>query len=197
MNMALEQLLNTKATLNSCQRELVWNAKIATSQNEAQTTEAIKEAEVQHVTVIMEAETDYEVAVKEVEAQNATQAQALEQSHEESMLKLECEALAVEGQNCWAFVEACSTALWVCPIEAHWVLMYPLQLLTGNVPLTTTPQLVPAGRELPSKASPTVSRMLAPSTGVKWQHCSSNQEAMTPRPEEEEVAGLDITLEER
>ena len=68
---------------------------------------------------IREAETHYEVTVKEAEACHATQAQALEQSHKEIMLKLEHEALAEEGHNCWAFMEACSTALQVCPFETH------------------------------------------------------------------------------
>ena len=44
--MALEQLLMTKATLNSHQRELAQNADIAMHQNETQATEAIKEVEV-------------------------------------------------------------------------------------------------------------------------------------------------------
>ena len=51
-------------------------------------------------------------------------------------------------------------------------LMYPLLLLTGNVPLTamlaTTPQLATVCRELLLTASPpTVSRMQAPPTGNK------------------------------
>ena len=79
--------------------------------------------------------------------------------------------------------------------------MYPLQLLTGNVPLATmlatTLQPTTAGRELPSTASPlTVSRMPAPPTGTKWWHCSSDQEAMMLRPDKEEVTRLDITPEE-
>ena len=170
-------------------------------QNEAQTTKAIKEAQVQCAAAIRETDTHYEVTVKEVEAPCATQAQALEKSHKERMLKLEHEALAEEGHDCQTFMEACSTALQVCPFEAHGVLMYPLQLLTSNMQLAamlaTTPQLAPMGRELPSTACPpTVSRMPAPPSRAKWQHCSSNQEAMMPRPEEEEVASLDITLEE-
>ena len=46
MNVALEWLLMTKATLKSCQRELARNASIAMCQNETQATEAIKEAKV-------------------------------------------------------------------------------------------------------------------------------------------------------
>ena len=56
MNVALEQLLMTKATLNSHQRKLVWNADIVTCQNETQAIEAIKEAEVQCAATIREAE---------------------------------------------------------------------------------------------------------------------------------------------
>ena len=126
MNAALEWLLTTKATLNSCWRQLVQNAEIATCQNEAQTTKAIKEVEVWCVAVIREVETHYEFAVKKVEAHCTTQPQALKQSHEESMLKLEHGVLAGEGCSCWAFVEVCGAAMWGCPFKAHGVLMYPL-----------------------------------------------------------------------
>ena len=90
-------------------------------------------------------------------------------------------------------MEAFSAALWACPLKAHGVLMYPLQLLTGNVPmaamLATTLQLATVGRELPSSASPlTVSRTPAPVTRTKWWCHLSNQEAMMLRPEEEEVS---------
>ena len=126
MNVGLEWLLTTKATLNSHCRELAQNTKITTCWNEAQTTEAIKEVEVQLEAAIREVETHYEVMVKEAEACSATQAQALEQSHKESVLKLGCEALAEEGHDRCMSVEACGAALQVCPLEAHGVLMYPL-----------------------------------------------------------------------
>ena len=98
----------TKATLNSCQRELTQNADITMCQNESQVAKAIKEAEVCHVAtirevvshcaaMIREAATSCKVMIKEAEASHATQAYALEQSHEESMLKLEHEVLAEEG----------------------------------------------------------------------------------------------------
>ena len=135
MNMAQEWLLTTKTTLNSCQRELAWNTEIAMHQNEVQTTKAIKEVEVQHVAAIREAETCYEVTVQEAEACSANQAQALEQSNEESVLKLEHDALAEEGHDHWAFVEACGAALRVCYLKAHGVLIYPLQLLASGVSL--------------------------------------------------------------
>ena len=51
------------------------------------------------------------------------------------------------------FLEAWWAALRACPIEAHEVLLYPLQFLMGNIPLasllTATPQLAPPVREPP------------------------------------------------
>ena len=101
-------------------------------------------------------------------------------------------------------MEACGAVLWACPPEACGGLMYPLQLLIGNVLLAsilgilaTTLQPATAGREPVSTASlPTVSEMPAPPTGTKWQHCLSNQEGTTPRLEEEGAVGLDVTPKE-
>ena len=56
--------------------------------------------EVQCLATIREAENQCEVTIKEAEACHATQAYALEKSHEESMLKLECEVLVEEGHDC-------------------------------------------------------------------------------------------------
>ena len=72
---------------------------------------AIREAEA----TIKQAETCYEVAIKEAETHHATQAHDLEQSDEESVLKLECKVLVKEGHDCKAFLEACSTVLQACP----------------------------------------------------------------------------------
>ena len=116
-------------------------------------------------------------------------------------LSLECEALVEEGCDCQVFMEACSATWWACPLNAHGVLIYPLQLLTGNVllaaMLATTPQSTTVARQLlPAASPPTVSRIPAPPTGTKQWHQSSDQEATPPRPEEEEAAILDVTLEE-
>ena len=71
MKVALEQLLMTKATLNSHQRELAWNTDIATCWNETQATEAIKEAEVQCEATIREEGAQCAAIIKEAEAQCA------------------------------------------------------------------------------------------------------------------------------
>ena len=58
-------------------------------------------------------------------------------------------------------MEAFGAVLWARTPKACGILMYPLQLLTGNVPLAailgilvTTLQLATVGRELMSTASP-------------------------------------------
>ena len=107
--------------------------------------------------------------VKEAEAHQAIHTCTSEKSYKESMLELEYEVVAEEGWDCWAFLEACGAVLWVCPPKAHGELMYPLQLLTNNVPLATISrmpatilQLATAARELTSTAPPsTVSEMPA------------------------------------
>ena len=81
-----------------------------------------------------EAEVCCAAVIKEAEACHAIHACTLEESHKESMLELEHEVIAEEGQDCQAFLETCGAVLWACPHKAYGVLMYPLQLLTGNVP---------------------------------------------------------------
>ena len=171
MNAALEQLLMTKATMDSCWRELALNTDIAMCQNEVQAAKAIREAEMYQ----KEAEFHCAATIKEAEACHAIHDCALQQSHKESILELEHEAIAEEGQNHWVFMEACGAVLWVYPPKACWVLMYPLLLLTGNMELAsilgmlaTTLQLATVGRAMTSTASqPTVSEMPASPTRTR------------------------------
>ena len=92
--------------------------------NEAQAIKAIKEAEVHH-----------KATIKEAEMCCTTTASVLQQTHRKNMLTLECEVKLEEGQDYQAFVEAFEAALWACPPETHGALMYPLLLLTSDVPL--------------------------------------------------------------
>ena len=89
MNAALEWLFMIKAIMDSHQKDLALNTDIARHENEAWTTKAPKEVEV-----------CFAVAIKEVEAHSVIHACALEKSHKESMLGLECEVIAEEGCNC-------------------------------------------------------------------------------------------------
>ena len=129
MNVSLKRLLMTKATMDSCQRQLIQSANIAMHQNEAQATKAIKEAKMHW----KEVDVYCAAVIKEVEASHAIHACTFEESHKESILELEHEAIAEKEQNHWAFVEACRVVLWAHPPKACGVLMYPLQLLTSIV----------------------------------------------------------------
>ena len=105
INMALEQLLQVRATMDFCCRELELNVECLAHLNDAQFTEAIKEAEVCH----------------------ATTATALQQAHMNSVLTLECEAKVEVGLECQAFVEAYEVAIWGCQPKTQGTPLYPLQ----------------------------------------------------------------------
>ena len=104
----------TKATMDSCWRELALNTNIARCQNETQAIEAIKEAKKHR----KEVEVHCAATIKEVEAHCAIHTCTLEQPHKESMLEVECEAVAEEGWDHQAFLGACEAGLQVCPPKA-------------------------------------------------------------------------------
>ena len=74
MNAALEQLLTTRATIDSQCKELELNTELSACLNEAQAIEAIKEAEVHHTATI-----------KESEVCHATAASILQQTYQENV----------------------------------------------------------------------------------------------------------------
>ena len=110
MNVALEWLLTTRATMDSHSKELELNAKLTMGMNEAQATEAIKEAEASHAAKIKEAKLHCTTRIKEAKACHTTNSFVLQQTYRESMLALEHEPIA-EGQDHSAFVEALVVAL--------------------------------------------------------------------------------------
>ena len=113
---------------------------------------------------------------------------------------LEHEAKVEEGQNCQASMEAFRVVMQACLPETQGVLLYPLQLLTGDVPLTTilgmsaTAQLqtvTDRGSEL-APPNPSMSGIPVPLMGVKCQHPSSGQGVPAlSQEEEEEIADTD------
>ena len=86
---------------------------------------------------------------------------------------LEREAIEEEERDCQSFLIASGAALQVCPLEAHGVLVYPLQLLTGNMSLAALLAISPEPctamwESAPANPHPTVSAEPAPSLGIKW-----------------------------
>ena len=135
---------------------------------------------------IKEVKAHYTATIREAEAAGVEYAHTLQQSLGESMQDLECEAIEKEEWDCQSFLEACRAALQVCPSIAHGVLMYPLQLLTGNMSLAdllmTTPQLAIAiGKPTPATPPPTMSETPAPPMGTKWWCLLSDREAASPK----------------
>ena len=182
MNMALEWLLTNRATGDLCCKELDLNMELAAHLNEAQATEAIKQAEVCHTTT----------------------ACALQWAHRESVLVLEHQTKVEERWDCQVFVEAFRVAIWACPTETYGTLLYPIQLLTGDVPLATllrmlaTAQLWAVVDRWPAPAAPipSVLEVPVPQVGAKCLHHSSDQGVPIPRQEEEEMAEIDDTSKE-
>ena len=91
--------------------------------------------------------------IKEMEDHCTVTVHDLQQSHREGILKFKHEALEKEEHTHLSFLEACGATLRACPIEVHRVLLYPLQLLMGNILLasllTAAPQQIPPARETP------------------------------------------------
>ena len=201
INVAMGQLLTTRATMDSDQRRLVSNTETALHQNEGKTAKAIKEAKACCTATILDTEAMSAAAIREAETACADHAHTLEQSHRESMQDIVCEAIEKEGWDHQSFLDVCGVALQACPPEAHEVLMYPLQLLTGNMSLAallvTTPQPATAiGKPVPTTPPLTMSETPAPPMATKQWHHSSNREVASPRSGEEEAAVSDMTPEE-
>ena len=100
----------------------------------------------------------------------------LQQAHGETIQALESQTIKEDGQAHQSFLQASGVVLQACPAEVLGVLMYPIQLLTGNMSLTglltATPQQTISLRgpiPLPSHSKrPTT---VAHSMGTKWPHC--------------------------
>ena len=123
------------------------------------------------------------------------------------MLALEHEAKVTEQQDHHAFPEGFWAVVWTCLPESWGALLYPLQILTSDIPLVTilgmsaTAQLwAIGGREM--VPTPPISSALetpTPQLGREHQHCSSDQGAPTlkgPRQDKEEAANNEDMPEE-
>ena len=97
------------------------------------------------------------------------------------MQKMEREAIEEEGMDCQSFLTVCRVALPVFPPEACGLLMYPLQLLMGNMSLATllaiSPQSSTATGE-PAPETPCLTMSVVPAS--KQQCHSSREEATRP-----------------
>ena len=183
MNRIMGWLLTTGASMDAHWRKEVSNFQSALHQNEVWTTEIIGEAEAVYATAIREAKAhcgyiiqDTEATctrtIREAETASTEHAHTLQQAHRDSMEGLEREAIEEEEWDHQSFLIICGAALQICSLGTHRVLMYPLQLLTGNMSLATLltiPPQVSITREEPTLVISHPATPLAPvaSSGMK------------------------------
>ena len=133
---------------------------------------AIREVEANCSTSIMEAEGGHVTAIREVEAACMACTFDLQQAHRGTIWTLESETIDEDGQAWQSFLWACGAALQACPAEA---LEYPIQLLTGNMSLTSLLMAVPQQTINPRGPIPSPSHSKSPtvvaySAGTQWSH---------------------------
>ena len=186
MNNTMRCILTLQALLDIQQWRLVSDIETTLHQNKAKAAEdikivkacyagticeakamyamAIREAETNCSTSIMEAEGGHSTVVREVEATYVPCALDLQWAHGEAIRTLESEAIKEGGRACQSFLQACGAVLQACPTESLGILMYSIQLLTGNMSLTG---LLMAAPQQTHSTRPT---MVAHSARTKWPH---------------------------
>ena len=211
-NSVMGHLLMTRVSIDAHQRKQVSDFKMVICQNEAEATDAIgetkahcgvtireveihcaktiREAEAHSSTTIMEVEAHCAADIREVESHCADHACAIQQFHSDKMQCLEREAIEEEEKDWQSFLATCGMALQVCPLEAHGVLMWPLQLLMGNMSLAAVlaiPPQVSIAREEPTPviSHPATPAAPASSSGTKQWHHLPDQAACSPWPTDE------------
>ena len=141
----------------------------------------------------MEAEVICATAVRKAEVASVAQTSKLQQAHQETIQTLEEKTIKEEKCGYQSFLWDCGVAIWACPNKSHGVLMYSIQLLTGNMSLTSlltaAPQLTIRSRDPIS--SPSHPRRLATtthSTGTKQQHLPGCEAELDPSGDVEPVS---------
>ena len=105
----------------------------AIKEAEAVQAVAIREVKACYANIIQDAKATCARTIRKVKTACTEHACTLQQAHRDSMEGLEREAINEEEQDCQSFLTACGVALQICPPGACRVLMYPLQLLMGNM----------------------------------------------------------------
>ena len=157
-------------------------------------TAAIREAEAHCTTMIQDAEVTCTAAIRDAKATCADHTHTLQQSHGVSMQDIEREAIEEEERDCQSFLTACRVALQVCPPETCGILMYPLQLLMGNMSLATLLVVSPShppqwGTYTCISPSNCISGTCAHLRNQTAKHHLPNQEVTLPQSGDEEAAG--------
>ena len=198
MNRIMGWLLTTRVSMDACQRKEVSDFQMALHQNKAWTTKFMREAEAVCTTAIREVKAHCANIIQDAEATCARTIREVETASTEHT----CFAASSQGQyggsgkGGGARLPIFPNCLWGCPKDlppgAHGVQMYPLQLLTGNMPLATLLAFPPQEFIAREEPTPVISHLAtpvapAPSSGMKqWCHLP-NQVACSPSQGDEVV----------
>ena len=128
MNRIMGWLLTTRVSMDAHWRKEVSDFQMALQQNEAQTTEIIREAEAVCTTairevkahwanIIQDAEATCARTIREVETASTEHTCTLQQTHRDSMGGLEKESIKEEEWDCQSFLTVYRAALQNCPQE--------------------------------------------------------------------------------
>ena len=203
-------LLTFRASVDASWHRLISESEIAHCKNETKASKAINGVEAHYMVALCNTEAIYAAAmrweeaahsastreveathttvVREEEAARAAQTSKLQQTHWETMQALEDEALEEERYSHQSFLWACGVGLQACPNKALGKCMYPIHLLTGNMPLTgllmVAPKLSISSRDPVSSAS----HARRPTTTT---HPTGNKQQHLPRCEAELVCSRD------
>ena len=141
-NKALEELLDTKSSIDTCRQKAVWELGMDLCQNDSETAESINDAKAvcSHAiqkakticsVAIREAETICSAAIREAETWGASQAESLHRQHAEVIKHLEEQVIQEEGKSQIDFLSTCQAALNTSPGELRGTLLASYHILMG------------------------------------------------------------------
>ena len=170
----LEDLLTTKASIDTCRWRAIWKLAIELHQNEFQAAKSIKEAKAICSWVILDAKTACSAVVKkakttqghviweakatcssairDIKARRATQAKALQRQHSNIMQDLEAQVIWEESRSQADFLSTCQAALYTSPPELKSTLAASYHILLQQTP--PSPPFVLSQRTSPVEEQP-------------------------------------------
>ena len=195
-NKALEDLLATKSSINTCRWKVVWELGMELLWNDSKTVESIKEARAicTHATLdaealcsaavkeakatcthtIWEADAIGSAAIRDDETLGASQANSLHRHHAKTIKHLEEQVIQEEGKSQIDFLSACQAALQASPTELRGALVASYHTLMGQAPMSHPFTLSEGASPIEQPSAPAAPSSPAPghSPRPKRQHPS-------------------------
>ena len=166
-NKAIQELLTTKASIDTHRQRAIWELGMELHQNETQAMESIKkakaicswvtldaktacsvrvkEAKMTQAHIIQEAKAACSTTIRDVEAQRASQAESLQREHGNIMWGLEAQVIQEESRSQANFLSTCQAPLYVSPAELKSTLAAPTTFYWGRHPIHPITEGFPSG----------------------------------------------------